>query len=119
MTLPADATVRNVMQAMRDKYGVRLERAILTSDGRVQPHARIYLGNTDVDDLAGLDTPVRGTNEMVLVSLPPGAAPILRRIRGLAAAAAHDPPERGRVALGFPIGRGFAGRRRLPRFVAR
>ena len=34
-------------------------------------HARIYLGNTDVDDLAGLDTPARGTDEMVLVSLAP------------------------------------------------
>lgn len=71
VTLPADATVRDVIQAMRDRYGVRLERAILTSDGRVLPHARIYLGDTDADDLAGLDTPVWGIDEVVLLSLTP------------------------------------------------
>jgi molybdopterin synthase sulfur carrier subunit len=69
--LPENATVRDVIRVLTEKYGTRFERSILNTGGRCCTMARVSVDGVDTDKMGGLDSSIRNVQKICFVSLAP------------------------------------------------
>lgn len=65
LTVDAD-TVRVALEAARERHEPLVQH-ILTRDGRLRPFVKVFVRNSDVRDLNGLDTPLTDGETVVIV----------------------------------------------------
>lgn len=70
LTVAAD-TVGTALDALRDEHPL-LERRIRDEQGQVRRHLMVYVGDTDIRDLDGLDTALPPGGEMFVVTAVSG-----------------------------------------------
>ena len=69
--LPENATVRDVISVLTEKYGARLERTLLNTGGQCCTMARVSVDGINIDKTGGLDSAIRNVREISFVSLAP------------------------------------------------
>jgi molybdopterin converting factor small subunit len=70
--LPENATVRDVISILTEKYGPRFRTTILSLDrNKCHSTARINVDGNNIEELGGLDHPIMKAEEISIFSFPP------------------------------------------------
>ncbi len=70
--VPANATVRDVIRVLTEKYGIRLGKTILSLDkNKCHSTARINVDGNNIEELGGLDHPILKAEEISIFTFPP------------------------------------------------
>lgn len=67
ISLSHDASVREMLTCLIDKYGDGFRAALMTGDWRLRRYARIVLDNRDIRETNGLDTRIGSNSDASII----------------------------------------------------
>ncbi len=70
--IPEGATIKKLLETIVARYGEPFESSVLRSGGQLRPVSAIYINNTNIGTLQGLDTPITDKN---IISVVVGVQP--------------------------------------------
>jgi molybdopterin converting factor small subunit len=62
--LPGDATVRELLQSLVQRYGDSFRSMMLTPNWQLLPNTIIYLNGRDINEIDGLETKLADNSEL-------------------------------------------------------
>ena len=72
LQLPRGSSVRDLMTHLASKNGDGFRASVMTTDGRLRYTSQVLIGDTAVQDLNGMDTPlVEGTPVTIMIIVYP------------------------------------------------
>ncbi len=67
LSLQTDTTVRQLLLMLVEKHGIHFRLSVLRTSGELRPTVTIHVGNRDIKELEGLDTPLVPDSEMTVI----------------------------------------------------
>ena len=67
LSLQTDTTVRQLLMMLVEKHGIHFRLSVLRTSGELRPTVTIHVGNRDIKELEGLDTPLVPGSEMTVI----------------------------------------------------
>ncbi|MBF8264668.1 MAG: MoaD/ThiS family protein [Dehalococcoidia bacterium] len=67
LSLHTDTTVRQLLMMLVEKHGIHFRLSVLRTSGELRPTVTIHVGNRDIKELEGLDTPLVPDSEMTVI----------------------------------------------------
>ena len=68
--LSGDATVKELLHSLVQKYGDGFRSMVLTSDWELHPIAIIYLNGRDINEIEGLNSKLEDNSELSITVMP-------------------------------------------------
>lgn len=66
-SLPEGSTIKELLGIIVARYGEPFKASVLRSDGQLRPVSAIYINNSNIETLQGLDTALTGQNKISVV----------------------------------------------------
>ena len=67
LSLQTDTTVRQLLMMLVEKHGIHFRLSVLRTSGELRPTVTIHVGNRNIKELEGLDTPLVPDSEMTVI----------------------------------------------------
>ena len=67
LSLQTDTTVRQLLMMLVEKHGIHFRLSVLRTSGELRPTVTIQVGNRDIKELEGLDTPLVPDSEITVI----------------------------------------------------
>lgn len=61
------STIKELLELMAARYGEPFKASVLRSDGHLRPVSAVYINNSNIETLQGLDTPLAGQSKISVV----------------------------------------------------
>ena len=74
VALPDSSRVGELLTQLQQRHGDSFQYSLFSSNGQLRPMARVFIGEQEIGDMEGLDTPLRpGTEVSILLVVHPSA----------------------------------------------